>query len=217
MKRHGDDKEDKQVDKRPRLHLVTSHTTHMQAFTITDKNTDTYIHACTQKIVRPIMAASCGNCTATTRADPTGVTLLICARCRRQHYCSKACQRVHWRVHRVSCSALEVGGVIVLQSCVCSLCACRVSVFVCVFLHVCVCCCWSSRLGVCVRMCVCGVCVSTKNLSGLTVLPSDLARLLLSFLPGRAIPSLLRVSHTVRRLCACLHELDLSSVESWTM
>ena len=44
-------------------------------------------------------------------------------------------------------------------------------------------------------------------------LPSALARLLLSFLPGRAIPSLLGVSHTARRLCACLHELDLSSCE----
>ena len=42
-------------------------------------------------------------------------------------------------------------------------------------------------------------------------LPFTLARLLLSFLPGRAIPSLLGVSHTARRLCACLHELDLSS------
>jgi hypothetical protein len=44
----------------------------------------------------------------------------------------------------------------------------------------------------------------------LTALPSDLARLLLSFLPGRDIPNMLSVSHTARRLCACLHELDLS-------
>jgi len=44
-------------------------------------------------------------------------------------------------------------------------------------------------------------------------MPSALARLLLSFLPGRAIPNLLGVSHTARRLCACLHELDLSSCE----
>ena len=48
---------------------------------------------------------------------------------------------------------------------------------------------------------------------GLVALPSALVRLLLSFLPGRAIPSLLGVSHTARRLCACLHELDLSSCE----
>ena len=47
--------------------------------------------------------------------------------------------------------------------------------------------------------------------SGLTALPSALARLLLSFLPGRAIPSLLGVSHTARRLCAYLYELNLSS------
>jgi hypothetical protein len=45
----------------------------------------------------------------------------------------------------------------------------------------------------------------------LTALPSALARLLLSFLPGRAIPSLLGVSHTARRLCAYLYELNLSS------
>ena len=44
-------------------------------------------------------------------------------------------------------------------------------------------------------------------------LPSVLARLLLRFLPGQAIPSLLSVSHTARRLCACLHDLDLSSCE----
>ena len=44
-------------------------------------------------------------------------------------------------------------------------------------------------------------------------LPSVLEHLLLSFLPGRAIPSLLGVSHTARRLCACLHELDLSGCE----
>ena len=50
--------------------------------------------------------------------------------------------------------------------------------------------------------------------SGLTALPSDLARLLLSFLPGRAIPSLLGVRHTARWLCTCLHELDLSSCDS---
>ena len=49
--------------------------------------------------------------------------------------------------------------------------------------------------------------------AGLVALPSALARLLLSFLPGRAIPSLLGVSHTARRLCACLHKLDLSSYE----
>ena len=44
-------------------------------------------------------------------------------------------------------------------------------------------------------------------------LPSDLTRIMLSFLPGRAIPSLLSVSHTARQLCACLHELQLSSCE----
>ena len=48
---------------------------------------------------------------------------------------------------------------------------------------------------------------------GLVALPSALARLLLSFLPGRAIPSLLGVSHTARRLCACLHKLNLSWCE----
>ena len=46
---------------------------------------------------------------------------------------------------------------------------------------------------------------------GLVTWTSDLARLLMSFLPGRAIPSLLGGSHTARRLCAYLYELDLSS------
>ena len=49
--------------------------------------------------------------------------------------------------------------------------------------------------------------------TGLVALPSALARLLLSFLPGRSIPSLLGVSHRARRLCAGLHELNLSSCE----
>ena len=47
--------------------------------------------------------------------------------------------------------------------------------------------------------------------AGLVTLPSALARLLGSFLPGRAIPSMLGVSHTARWLCACLHEVDISS------
>ena len=47
--------------------------------------------------------------------------------------------------------------------------------------------------------------------AGLVALPSALARLLLRFLPGRAIPSLLGVSHTARRLCAYLYELNMSS------
>ena len=44
----------------------------------------------------------------------------------------------------------------------------------------------------------------------LVALPSALACLLLSFLPGRAIPSLLGVSYTARWLCACMYEVDLS-------
>lgn len=47
----------------------------------------------------------------------------------------------------------------------------------------------------------------------MSALPSDIAHMLLSFLPGRSIPSLLGVSHTAQRLCTCLHELDLSSCE----
>ena len=48
---------------------------------------------------------------------------------------------------------------------------------------------------------------------GLVALPFALAPLLLSFLSGRAILSLLGVSHTSRQLCTCLHKLDLSSCE----
>ena len=47
--------------------------------------------------------------------------------------------------------------------------------------------------------------------AGLVTLPFALARLLGCFLPGRAIPSMLGVSHTARWLCACLHEVDISS------
>ena len=50
---------------------------------------------------------------------------------------------------------------------------------------------------------------ATQAQTGLTALPSDLVRLMLSFLNGRAIPSLLSVSHTARWLCACVYELNL--------
>ena len=39
MKRHGDDNEDKQPDKRPRLHQVTSYTTHLHSLSIYEPNT----------------------------------------------------------------------------------------------------------------------------------------------------------------------------------
>ena len=50
-----------------------------------------------------------------------------------------------------------------------------------------------------------------QNETGLVALPSALVPLLLSFLPGRSIPSLLGMCHAARRLCAYIHELDLSS------
>ena len=49
-----------------------------------------------------------------------------------------------------------------------------------------------------------------QSQAGLAALPSDLARLLLSFLHGRSIPSLLGVSQSARQMCVCIYGLDLS-------
>ena len=49
---------------------------------------------------------ACGRCNATTRADQgcgVGAALLQCSQCKTTRYCSKECQRLHWKVHKPAC------------------------------------------------------------------------------------------------------------------
>jgi len=48
--------------------------------------------------------AACGN-----ESGDAGAALKTCARCQRVKYCSVACQRSHWRVHKPSCAAGACG------------------------------------------------------------------------------------------------------------
>ena len=50
--------------------------------------------------------ALCGKCNAATRADSgsdDGAALLQCGRCKITSYCSKECQRLHWKEHKATC------------------------------------------------------------------------------------------------------------------
>jgi uncharacterized Fe-S cluster-containing MiaB family protein len=44
--------------------------------------------------------AACGYASGTS-----GAALKKCSRCKSVKYCSEACQRTHWRVHKPSCAA----------------------------------------------------------------------------------------------------------------
>ena len=46
---------------------------------------------------------ACGKCSATTASESKVAPLLQCARCKKQWYCSKACQRMDWPEHKASC------------------------------------------------------------------------------------------------------------------
>jgi hypothetical protein len=45
----------------------------------------------------------CANCFLPEEAGQNN--LLCCARCRRIKYCSKECQRAHWKAHKKSCQS----------------------------------------------------------------------------------------------------------------
>ena len=137
--------------KHKHTHTHTNTQTHKHTNTQTHKykykyiNTQTHKHAHRQALDQqwhPLAA----NCNVTTRTDPpAGAPLLLCARCRRQHYCSQGCQRVHCRVHRASCSAPEV-----FVWCLCGVCV----VFVWCLCGVCVVFVWCSGMFL---WCLCGM------------------------------------------------------------
>lgn len=47
------------------------------------------------------LMARCAKCGA---EEGEGVKLLVCSRCKRAGYCSAACQRAHWKVHKAQCA-----------------------------------------------------------------------------------------------------------------
>jgi hypothetical protein len=54
----------------------------------------------------------CAQCGATRRANGAAggdVSLSRCAKCHVARYCSKACQKSHWKTHKQQCSALASG------------------------------------------------------------------------------------------------------------
>ena len=50
---------------------------------------------------------ACGECAA--RQGQDGAALLQCARCKDRRYCSTACQKNHWKVHKKVCQAEKLG------------------------------------------------------------------------------------------------------------
>ena len=52
-------------------------------------------------------AASCGRCGRA--CDRSRETFKACARCRTTRYCSRACQKAHWSIHKKYCTALLAG------------------------------------------------------------------------------------------------------------
>ena len=45
----------------------------------------------------------CGNCGENSHQ---GVKLMSCSVCYKAHYCSKECQKFHWKIHKVTCQVL---------------------------------------------------------------------------------------------------------------
>lgn len=49
----------------------------------------------------PDGCAGCGN-----ETKPDGTALLVCARCKKEQYCSTGCQKKRWKKHKRNCVAL---------------------------------------------------------------------------------------------------------------
>jgi len=48
---------------------------------------------------KPGTVTACGNC-----GGPGQSTLMVCSRCKKISYCSKNCQKAHWRTHKPECT-----------------------------------------------------------------------------------------------------------------
>ena len=55
---------------------------------------------------------ACGNCTAKQAGD--GGALRLCGRCKVRKYCSRDCQKEHWKLHKWVCQELG-GGILVVN------------------------------------------------------------------------------------------------------
>jgi hypothetical protein len=50
---------------------------------------------------------ACGGCGA--KEGKEGTDLLLCSKCKKRSYCSKECQKGHWKLHKKVCKAPEAG------------------------------------------------------------------------------------------------------------
>jgi len=46
----------------------------------------------------------CANCGSSSAASGEGQPLMMCARCHDRSYCSKECQKKHWKLHKIICT-----------------------------------------------------------------------------------------------------------------
>ena len=64
-------------------------------------------HRCSQDVQEVITVAAsrphCGSCGA------TGNDMLVCARCKTQSYCTRQCQKIHWKLHKPECKPAKSG------------------------------------------------------------------------------------------------------------
>ena len=50
--------------------------------------------------------STCDSCGAEEKPE-SGVKLLRCARCKQTSYCSKDCQKIHWKMHKPNCEPVR--------------------------------------------------------------------------------------------------------------